>query len=45
VRLLKWEEELTRRPTKTSRLLVKSEVLIEALDDGLDAIIEALFFC
>jgi hypothetical protein len=42
--LLKWEEVLTTRPTKKSRLLVKSEELIEALDDGLNAVIEALYF-
>ena len=33
------------RPIKKSRLLVKSEELIEGLDDGLDAVIEALIFC
>ena len=43
--LLKWGEVLTRRPTKKNRLLVKSEELIEGLDDGLDAVIEALIFC
>ena len=35
---LKWEEVLTKKPTKKSRSPAKSEELIEGPDDGLNAI-------
>lgn len=33
------------RPSRKSRLLVKIEELIEVLDDGLNAVIEAFLLC
>ena len=41
---LKWEEVLITRLIEKSRSPIKSEELIEARDDGLNAVIEAPLF-